>query len=106
MLSLSTMWAQQERFADIRDFARAARDLGYDAIEVNYTVAPEAFAALTNGRILPGRRPHAPPPRHRGVREPPGRLPARRGGLLARRRPRRGAGPAGAHRPAPLARCA
>jgi len=63
MLSLSTMWAQQERFSDIRDFARAARDLGYDAIEVNYTVAPEAFAALTNGRILPVRSLHAPTPR-------------------------------------------
>ncbi len=65
MLSLSTMWAQQERFADIRDFARAARDLGYDAIEVNYTVVPEAFAALTNGNILPISSVHAPMPRVR-----------------------------------------
>jgi sugar phosphate isomerase/epimerase len=65
LLSLSTMWAQQERFADIRDFARTARDLGYAAIEVNYTVVPEAFAALTNGDILPLSSVHSPMPRVR-----------------------------------------
>jgi sugar phosphate isomerase/epimerase len=63
MPSLSTMWAQQERFADIRDFARTVRDLGYDAIEVNYTVVPESFQALANGNILPVSSLHAPTPR-------------------------------------------
>ena len=35
--SLSTMWAQQERFADMHDFVRAAQAMGYDAIEVSKT---------------------------------------------------------------------
>src|SRR3989304_3309291 len=47
--SLSTMWAQQERFADMHDFVRAAREFGFDAIEVSHTTDVRAFGRLIDG---------------------------------------------------------
>jgi len=47
--SLSTMWARQERFADIHDFVRAAQSMGYDAIEVSHATSEEPFERLLDG---------------------------------------------------------
>jgi len=58
------MWSQQERFsADLREFARAARSLGYDALEVNYVVPREGVEALMEDGALPIASFHAPSPR-------------------------------------------
>jgi sugar phosphate isomerase/epimerase len=58
------MWSQQDRFsADMRDFARVARSLGYDALEVNYVVAREGVEQLIDGASLPIASFHAPSPR-------------------------------------------
>lgn len=63
ILSLSTMWAQQERFAkDMGRFVEIARSAGYDAIEVSHATPEEPFASLVN---TPGVRLssiHAPAP--------------------------------------------
>jgi sugar phosphate isomerase/epimerase len=40
------MFAQQERFADMRDFARAVEGFGYDAIEISHSTNEEKFARL------------------------------------------------------------
>ncbi len=46
-LSLSTMWAQQDRFvADMHRFVDEARALGYDAIEVSHSTATAQFERL------------------------------------------------------------
>ncbi len=46
-LSLSTMWAQQDRFvADMHLFAREAAALGYDAIEVAHSLGVGPFERL------------------------------------------------------------
>ena len=47
--SLSTMWAQQKRFDDMHEFARAAESLGYDAIEVSHATPTEQFERLLDG---------------------------------------------------------
>ncbi|MCH8025571.1 MAG: hypothetical protein IH866_02140, partial [Chloroflexi bacterium] len=47
--SLSTMWAQQDRFADMHDFVRAAQSLGYDAIEVSHATPEAPFERLLDG---------------------------------------------------------
>jgi sugar phosphate isomerase/epimerase len=58
------MWSQQERFsADLRQFARVARSLGYDALEVNYVVAREGVEQLLDGATLPIASFHGPSPR-------------------------------------------
>jgi sugar phosphate isomerase/epimerase len=57
------MWSQQDRFsADMRDFARVARSLGYDALEVNYVVSREGVEQLLDGAELPIASFHAPSP--------------------------------------------
>jgi sugar phosphate isomerase/epimerase len=61
--SLSTMWAQQERFADMHDFARAAQALGYDAIEVSHATGQEAYDRLTDGAGARLSSIHAPAPK-------------------------------------------
>jgi sugar phosphate isomerase/epimerase len=62
--ALSTMWSQQDRFfTDLRDFARVARSLGYDALEVNYVVTRERVEQLLDGAELPIASFHAPSPR-------------------------------------------
>ncbi len=46
-LSLSTMWAQQDRFvADMHVFAREALALGYEAIEIAHSTAEAPFERL------------------------------------------------------------
>jgi sugar phosphate isomerase/epimerase len=58
------MWSQQERFAaDLRDFARVARSLGYDALEVNYVIPREGVEQLMDGAALPIASFHGPSPR-------------------------------------------
>ncbi len=60
--SLSTMWAQQERFEDMHDFVRAARSLGYDAIEVSHHTREDGFARLLDGSGATFSGIHAPAP--------------------------------------------
>jgi sugar phosphate isomerase/epimerase len=63
-VALSTMWAQQERFAtDFVAFARVARSAGYDGIEVSHSTGPEGLAALLLQEVLPVLSLHAPAPR-------------------------------------------
>ncbi|MCH8994813.1 MAG: hypothetical protein IH959_07565, partial [Chloroflexi bacterium] len=61
--SLSTMWAQQERFADMHDFVRAAQSLGYDAIEVSHLTAEAPFERLLDGAGVSLSGIHAPAPK-------------------------------------------
>jgi len=64
LLALSTMWSQQERFsADLREFARVVRSLGYDALEVNYAIPREGVEQLLDGAALPIASFHGPSPR-------------------------------------------
>lgn len=61
--ALSTMWAQQSRFAeDFAAFARVARDAGYGGIEVSHSTNEAGIAALLRGSVLPVRSLHAPAP--------------------------------------------
>ena len=57
------MWAQQERFADMHDFARAAEALGYDAIEVSHSTGEAQLARLLDGSGARLSSIHAPAPR-------------------------------------------
>lgn len=62
-LSLSTMWAQQERFvADMHVFVEEARGLGYDAVEVSHSTAEAPFERLVSYPGLPLSSIHAPAP--------------------------------------------
>lgn len=45
-LALSTMWSQQDRFADLADFAMRSRELGYSHIEISYIVTEDGLARL------------------------------------------------------------
>jgi len=40
------MFAQQERFADMRDFVRAVEEFGYDAVEASHSTPPDKFERL------------------------------------------------------------
>ncbi|MCH8162053.1 MAG: sugar phosphate isomerase/epimerase [Chloroflexi bacterium] len=60
--SLSTMWAQQERFADMHAFARITESLGYDAIEVSHATPTEQFERLLDGSGATISSIHAPAP--------------------------------------------
>jgi sugar phosphate isomerase/epimerase len=60
--SLSTMFAQQERFADMHDFARAVEAYGYDAIEVSHSTPEAMFERLVNGAGARLSSIHAPAP--------------------------------------------
>jgi len=67
MYSLSTMWAQQQRFDDMHAFARAAEAFGFDAIEVSHLTDRPQFERLLDG-VKGGPRVrlssiHAPAPR-------------------------------------------
>ncbi len=62
-ISLSTMWAQQDRFADIDAFRRAAGALGYSAIEVSHSTDEPRLEALMDGGSPPLSSLHAPTPR-------------------------------------------
>ncbi|MEX0785177.1 MAG: sugar phosphate isomerase/epimerase [Dehalococcoidia bacterium] len=60
--SLSTMWAQQERFDDMHEFVRVAGELGYDGIEVSHVTPEEPFARLLDGSGARLSSIHAPAP--------------------------------------------
>jgi len=60
--SLSTMFAQQERFADMHDFARAAEAFGFDAIEVSHSTPPDQLDRLLDGSGARLSSVHAPAP--------------------------------------------
>ena len=61
-LALSTMFAQQERFADGAVFARFARDMGYDAIEISHSTPPDKFQQIIEANVLPIVSVHQPAP--------------------------------------------
>ena len=60
--SLSTMWAQQERFDDMHAFAKATEELGYDAIEISHATPTEQFERLLDGSGATISSIHAPAP--------------------------------------------
>ncbi|MGB6837206.1 MAG: sugar phosphate isomerase/epimerase [Dehalococcoidia bacterium] len=62
ILALSTMWAQQERFADMGEFVRAVHRLGYDAIEISHLTPTEPFQQLLGHRDAFFTSIHAPAP--------------------------------------------
>ncbi|MDE3097608.1 MAG: TIM barrel protein [Chloroflexota bacterium] len=63
MNSLSTMWAQQERFVrDMHAFVREALALGYDAVEVSHSTPEAPFARLLSYPQAPISSVHAPAP--------------------------------------------
>ena len=61
-LALSTMYAQQDRFADGAAFARYAAEAGYDAIEVSHSTSEEKLRALLDAEVLPVTSIHQPAP--------------------------------------------
>lgn len=61
-LALSTMFAQQERFADGAAFARFARDAGYDAIEISHSTPLEKIERILESADLPVTSVHQPAP--------------------------------------------
>ena len=62
-LSLSTMWAQQDRFvADMHLFAQEAAAMGYDAIEIAHSTAEAPFERLLSYPGVPISSIHAPAP--------------------------------------------
>ncbi len=61
--SLSTMWAQQERFADMHDFVRVSEAMGYDAIEISHATAEAPFQRLLDGSGARLSSIHAPAPK-------------------------------------------
>lgn len=62
-LSLSTMWAQQDRFVeDMHRFVVEARGLGYDAVEVSHSTATAPFERLLSYPDVPISSIHAPAP--------------------------------------------
>ncbi len=69
-LALSTMYAQQERFADGADFARFAKAAGYEAIEISHSTDATKFQQIVDAGVLPITSVHQPTPR---VRLPDGR---------------------------------
>lgn len=63
ILSLSTMWAQQERFvADMHTFVHETLALGYSHIEVSHSTATPAFTRLMEFHGVPISSIHAPAP--------------------------------------------
>lgn len=61
--ALSTMWSQQERFTDLREFARAAQAMGYDGIEASHVTDQEGLQRLIDAAQPPLTSIHAPAPR-------------------------------------------
>jgi hypothetical protein len=61
-LALSTMYAQQERFADGGVFARYAAAAGYDAIEVSHSTPPGKLQQILDAGVLPVTSVHLPAP--------------------------------------------
>jgi sugar phosphate isomerase/epimerase len=61
-LALSTMFAQQERFADGAVFARYAAEAGYDAIEISHSTRQDKLQQILDSGILPVTSWHQPAP--------------------------------------------
>lgn len=61
-LALSTMFAQQERFADGAAFARFAAEAGYDAIEISHSTNEEKLKQILDANVLPVTSVHQPAP--------------------------------------------
>jgi sugar phosphate isomerase/epimerase len=63
-LALSTMWAQQERFAGaaMASFCEVARDAGYTHVEISHSTDEAGVTALLAQTILPLASLHAPTP--------------------------------------------
>ncbi|MEO8539181.1 MAG: sugar phosphate isomerase/epimerase [bacterium] len=61
-LSLSTMYAQQERFSDGAEFARYGADAGYQAIEISHSTPELKIDQILKSGILPVTSFHAPAP--------------------------------------------
>ncbi|MEP6870841.1 MAG: sugar phosphate isomerase/epimerase [Anaerolineaceae bacterium] len=61
-LALSTMYAQQERFADGADFARYAAEAGYDGIEISHSTREDKLQQILDSGILPVTSVHQPAP--------------------------------------------
>ena len=64
-LALSTMYAQQDRFADGADFARYAAGAGYDGIEISHSTGAAKFQGIIDAAHLPVTSVHQPSPRAR-----------------------------------------
>src|SRR6185295_6658483 len=64
--SFSTMWAQQDRFANLGVFRQAVAAMGYDAIEISHsTEQPGLQTLLGGGKGIPVSSLHAPTPRRK-----------------------------------------
>lgn len=61
-LALSTMYAQQERFADGAAFARFAAEAGYDAIEISHSTRESKLRQILEANVLPVTSVHQPAP--------------------------------------------
>lgn len=61
-LALSTMYAQQERFADGAVFARYAAEVGYDAIEISHSTPEPKLQQIIDAGVLPITSVHQPAP--------------------------------------------
>lgn len=61
-LALSTMYAQQDRFADGAVFARFAAEAGYDAIEISHSTREDKLRQILEANILPVTSVHQPAP--------------------------------------------
>ncbi len=62
-IALSTMWAMQPRFEhDIHAFMERARDLGYEAVEINHSMDAQMARTIIDGHVLPVASIHAPAP--------------------------------------------
>ena len=65
MLSFSTMWAQQDRFANLGAFRTEVAAMGYDAIEVSHSTEQPGLQTLLGGGRIPVSSLHAPTPRRK-----------------------------------------
>ena len=61
-VALSTMYAQQERFASGAVFARYAAEAGYDAVEVSHSTPEGKLRDILEGGALPVTAIHQPAP--------------------------------------------
>ena len=61
-IALSTMYAQQKRFASGEAFARYAAEAGYDAIEVSHSTSEEKLREILDSGALPVASIHQPAP--------------------------------------------
>lgn len=68
LLALSTMFAQQDRFADGAVFARWAAEAGFDAIEISHWTPRELGQAIRAAAVLGVAGVHSPAPFSRDAR--------------------------------------